>query len=222
LTRRRRPAARRQEGKPLSQVACLIVASKTDRSTLPVVADWLEEKLGLTATAFLLRQPGLPEVSPPRAGGAVVTTSRPSASPGRGAGSEGVTGRGRVPSSSPAPARRRTGPRVGPRRRPAAGGPRYARLDDAPGEAGRVAGALGAGRAGRRRTPPRPPVCAPEHAGGTVIPPGRYPSRGSASKPFCRNSLMASSAASSVENVFSRHLGAGPYTMVENRMPSSR
>jgi hypothetical protein len=62
LTRRRRPAARRQEGKPLSQVACLIVASKTDRPTLPVVADWLEEKLGLTATAFLLRQPGLPEV----------------------------------------------------------------------------------------------------------------------------------------------------------------
>jgi hypothetical protein len=46
----------------LSESAALIRGCCEDRSSLPVLLDWLEERLGLAATAWLFRQPGLAEV----------------------------------------------------------------------------------------------------------------------------------------------------------------
>ena len=49
--------------RPMSDLAALILSCGEDRSVLLVLADWLEEKLGLEATAALLRQPRLQVVS---------------------------------------------------------------------------------------------------------------------------------------------------------------
>jgi hypothetical protein len=43
-----------------SELAALIPGCGDDRAALPVLADWLDERLGLTATAALLRQPARP------------------------------------------------------------------------------------------------------------------------------------------------------------------
>src|SRR4051794_23725518 len=45
-------------GRP-SELAALVFGCREDAESLPVLADWLEERLGLAATGTLLRQPGL-------------------------------------------------------------------------------------------------------------------------------------------------------------------
>ena len=47
----------------MSDLAALILSCGENRSVLLVLADWLEEKLGLEATAALLRQPKLQAVT---------------------------------------------------------------------------------------------------------------------------------------------------------------
>src|SRR4051812_31829511 len=54
----RRRAIRSGAQQP-SELAALLFGCREDAASLPVLADWLEEKLGLAATGSLLRQPGL-------------------------------------------------------------------------------------------------------------------------------------------------------------------
>jgi hypothetical protein len=51
-----------QAERPLSEAAALVLGCCEDRSSLPILLDWLEERLGLGAMAWLFRQPGLAEV----------------------------------------------------------------------------------------------------------------------------------------------------------------
>jgi hypothetical protein len=54
---------RHAEAGPVSAAAAMIMGCKGGRGSLPVLADWLEETLGLAATAALLRAPDLEEVT---------------------------------------------------------------------------------------------------------------------------------------------------------------
>jgi hypothetical protein len=58
VSRRRRP--RRLASGALSAMAAMILGCKDDRASLPILADWLEEKLGLAA---LLRSPNVAPVA---------------------------------------------------------------------------------------------------------------------------------------------------------------
>ncbi len=42
---------------PPTELAALVAGCQQDRAALPALADWLDERLGLTATAALLRRP---------------------------------------------------------------------------------------------------------------------------------------------------------------------
>jgi hypothetical protein len=45
-----------------SELAAMVAGCQTDSSSLPVLADWLDERLGLPHTAGLLRLPALQQV----------------------------------------------------------------------------------------------------------------------------------------------------------------
>jgi hypothetical protein len=56
-----RPDGKKHKGRAeaLSEVAAMVLGCRERRENLPILADWLEERLGLAATAALLRSPDL-------------------------------------------------------------------------------------------------------------------------------------------------------------------